>query len=68
MFKLGEVKFIHIILLYALFTWKGNCYYSFTDVFVALTINIHNEVSYNIEHFKNFLPFCSIPLVCLEHY
>ena len=61
MFKLGEIKFIHMIIPYGLLTWKGNCYYSFTDFFVALTINIHNEVSYNIECFNNFLPFCSIP-------
>ena len=32
---------------------------SFTDVFVAITINIHNKVSFNIECFKNFLPFSS---------
>ena len=35
---------------------------SFTDVFVAITINIHNKVSFNIECFKNFLPFSSISL------
>ena len=34
---------------------------SFTDVFVAITINIHNKVSFNIECFKNSLPFSSIP-------
>ena len=34
---------------------------SFTDVFVAITINIHNKVSFNIECFKNFLLFSSIP-------
>ena len=44
-----------------MFTWKGNFYYSFTDVFVAITINIHNKVSFNVECFKNFLPFSSIP-------
>ena len=30
-----------------------------SDVFVAITINIHNKVSFNIECFKNFLPFSS---------
>ena len=34
---------------------------SFTDVFVAITINIHNKVSFNIECFKNSVPFSSIP-------
>ena len=29
--------------------------------FVAITINIHNKVSFNIECFKNFLLFSSIP-------
>ena len=61
-FKLGEIKFIHIMLHYGLFTWKGYCYYSFTDFFVAITINIHNKVSFNIECFKNYLPFSSIPV------
>ena len=56
---MGEIKFIHIMLLYGLFTWKGNYYYSLTDVFVAVAINIHNKVSFNIECFKNFLPFSS---------
>ena len=32
-----------------------------SDVFVAITINIHNKVSFNIECFKNFLLFSSIP-------
>ena len=32
-----------------------------SDVFVAITINIHNKVSFNIECFKNFVPFSSIP-------
>ena len=48
------------MLHYGLFTWKGNFYHSFTDVFVAVAVIIHNEVSFNIEYFKNFLPFCSI--------
>ena len=56
-FKLGEIKFIHIMLHYGLFTQKAYCYCSFTDVFVAVTINIHNKVSFNIECFKNFLSF-----------
>ena len=60
-FKLGEIKFIHITLHYGLFTWKGNCYLSFTDFFVVITINIHNKVSFHIECFKNSLPFSSIP-------
>ena len=55
------MKFIHIMLHYDLFTWKGNCCYSFTDVCVAITMNIHNVVSFNKECFKNFLPFSSIP-------
>ena len=55
-FKLCEIKFIHIMHHYGLFRWKGNCYYSFTDVFVAVTIYIYNKVSFDIhvEHFKNF--------------
>ena len=61
-FKLGEIKFIHIMPHYGWFTWKGNCYYNFTDVFVAITINIHNKVSFNIECFENYLPFSSIPV------
>ena len=51
------------MLHYGLFTWKGNCYYSFTDVFVAITIKIHNKVSFNIERSKNSLPFSSIPFI-----
>ena len=41
---------------YGLFRWKGNCYYSFTDVFVAVTIYIYNKVSFDrhVEYFKNF--------------
>ena len=46
---------------YGLLTWKGNCYDSFTDVLVAVAINIHYKVSFNIECFKNFLLFSSIP-------
>ena len=60
-FKLGEIKFIHIMLHCGLLTWKGNFYNSFTDFFVAITINIHNKVSFNIECIKNSLPFSSIP-------
>ena len=56
-FKLGEITFINIMLYYGLFTWKGNCYCSFTDVFIAVATNIHNKVSFNIECFKNFLSF-----------
>ena len=31
------------------------------DVFVAVTTNIHNKVSFNVERFKNFSPFSSLP-------
>ena len=48
-----------------LFTWKGNCYYSFRDVFVAVIINIHNKVSFNIECFMDFFPL-SIPFIISE--
>ena len=64
-FKLGEIKFIHIMLHYGLFTWKGNCYCSFTDVFIAVATNIHNKVSFNIECFKNFLSFSPTLLTLL---
>ena len=39
-----------------------------SDVFVAITINIHNKVSFNIECFKNliFLSF-QYHLLFLEH-
>ena len=43
------------------FTWKGNCYYSITNVLIVVAINIRNKVLFNIECFKNFLPFFSIP-------
>ena len=36
---MNKFNLIHMP-LYALFTWKGNHYYSFTDVFVAVAINI----------------------------
>ena len=58
-FKLGEIKFIHIHHS-GLITWKGNCYYSFRYVSVAVVSNIDNKVSFNIERFNNFRPF-SIP-------
>ena len=34
-----------------------------SDVFVAITINIHNKISFtcNLECFKNTFPFSSIP-------
>ena len=48
------------MLHYGLFTWKGNCYYGFTDVLIAVAINIRNKVLFNIECFKNFLPISSI--------
>ena len=50
------------MLHYGLFSWKGNCYCSFTDVFIAVATNIHNKVSFNIECFKNFLSFSPILL------
>ena len=31
------------------------------DVLIAVAINIRNKVLFNIEYFKNFLPFSSIP-------
>ena len=43
-----------------LLTWEGNCYHSFTDVFVAVVINIDDKVSFNIECFKTFVPFSPI--------
>ena len=60
-FNLGEIKLFHIMLYCGLFTWRGNCYYSFTNIFIAVAINIHDTISFNIECFKNFLPFSSIP-------
>ena len=45
-----------------LFTLKGNCYESFTDVFIAVAINTRYKVSFDIECFKNFLPFSSAPI------
>ena len=35
-------------------------HYCFTDVLVAVTMNIHDKVSFNKECFKNFLPSSSI--------
>ena len=54
------MKFIHIMLYYGLFTQKGDCFCSFTDVFIAIATNIYNKVSFNIEWFKNFLSFSPI--------
>ena len=51
---------------YGLFTWKGNCCYSFTDALVAVAINIQNRVSFNIECFKISLLFSSIPFIISE--
>ena len=48
------------MLHYGLFTWKGNCYCSFTDVFIAVAMNIYNKVSFNMEWFKNFPSFSPI--------
>ena len=42
-FKLGEIKFFHIMHHYGLFTWKGKSYCSFTDVFIAYAITMHNK-------------------------
>ena len=47
------------MLYYGLFTWKGNCYYSFTDFLITVAMKIHDKVSFNVECFKNFLPFSS---------
>ena len=66
-FKLCEIKFIHIMLHHGLFTWKRNCYCSFTDVLIAVATNIHDKVSFNRECFKNFL-FLQQYLQLLEHY
>ena len=38
----------------------GKVTHSFTDVLVAVTMNIHDKVSFNKECFKNFLPSSSI--------
>ena len=54
-FRLGEIKFIHIMLHY------GKVIVIASDVFVAITINIHNKISFNLECFKNTFPFFSIP-------
>ena len=63
-FKVDKIKFIYTMLLYALFTWKSNYYYSFTDVFVAVAIN--TEVSFNTECHQNFLSL-QYHLLHLEH-
>ena len=55
------------MLHYGLFTWKGNCYYGFTDVLIAVAINIRNKVLFNIECFKNFLPISSIPFTIQKY-
>ena len=47
------------MLHHGLFTWKVNCYCSFTDVFIAVTTNIHNKVSFNIECFKQVFEYVS---------
>ena len=49
------------MLHYRLFTWKGNCYDSFTVFSVVVPMIIHNKVSSNIVCLKNFLSFSSIP-------
>ena len=48
---------------YGLFTWKSKSYCSFTDVFIAYAINMHNKFSFNIECFKNFLHFSTFSTV-----
>ena len=55
------------MLHYGLFTWKGNCYYGFTDVLIAVAINIRNKVLFNIECFKNFFLSLQYHLLFLEH-
>ena len=52
------LDFINIMLDYGLFTWKGNCYCSFTDVFIAVATNIH-KVSFNIKMFQELSLFLS---------
>ena len=50
-FELGEIKFIDIMLHYMVCS-HGKVIVtinSFTDAFIAVTINIHNKVSFNIE-------------------
>ena len=50
-YKLGEIKFIDIMLHYMVCS-HGKVIVtinSFTDAFIAVTINIHNKVSFNIE-------------------
>ena len=50
------------ITLFFFYMERYNCYnYSFTDVFVAVATDIHIKVSFNIECFKNFLTFSSMP-------
>ena len=48
-FKLGEIKFIHIMVHYGLFTWKGiNFVIIALQMFFAITINSHNKVLFNM--------------------
>ena len=64
-FKLGEIKFIHIMLHYGLFTWKGICYYSFTDVLLQsqltfitkfyLTCNVSRTLFLSLQYCLLFL-------------
>ena len=49
------------------------CLHGKVIVFIALKMfslrsqfNIHNEVSFKIRHFKNILPFSSIPITISE--
>ena len=62
------LDFINIMLHYSLFTWKSNCYCSFTDVFIAVATNIRYKVSFNIKYYKNFLVSLQYYLLFLEHY
>ena len=57
---LCEIKFIHIMLHHGLFTWKRNCYCSFTDVLIAVATNIHDKVSFNRECLRTFFFFNNI--------
>ena len=36
------------MLHYGLFTWRGNCCYSFAGVLIAVAINIQDKVSFLI--------------------
>ena len=45
-FKLGEIKFIHIMLHYGFFTWKGICFYSLQMFWLPsqLTLQLPDQI------------------------